>query len=540
MYQYLVMYDVRGIQNYIFRTPKVKDAIGADDLVKNIIQKALQYAVEELKLSAFLECKPKSLSFSDKAEEAVQVLDIGGGNASVLIGSKESMKEAKERTLAVNKQMAKYVMDNTYSLHLATAFVKKTDNYAEDYNKLFEEMNKVKENMNMSAPFGALPIMKTELKTGYPASAEYGGELVSAETKMKKEAGEKAQDKAAIEHDNRVFDYLVEEKGVNSTLAVVHIDGNNMGMRIRDLIQDAETYEKAVPRMRAITFAIRQAFIGAFSEMNEKYNALAKESEGEKNKYFIRKILVAGDELTYVCTGKIALDTIEFFARKVTEKTLVDFFEDSDLQNEKDKYIFSICAGAALMGSHFPFDVAYDVAEACCESAKERAKMKENLDLEDGQVGNWVDFAFCDSVYARDLKAMREREYITPTGEHLLTRPYRIKVNDTVTVEKKEFELDTLKSYIEYFLGTDEEGKDNFPRSLAKDLRNTYPVGWMEMEALKSFMDSRQHILPDGNDLYFDNKGHRIARYYDALEMMDYYENLSSDFQNKEDGEEVS
>ena len=53
-------------------------------------------------------------------------------------------------------------------------------------------------------------------------------------------------------------------------------------------------------------------------------------------------------------------------------------------------------------------------------------------------------------------------------------------------------------------------------------------------------MDSRQHILPDGNDLYFDNKGHRIARYYDALEMMDYYENLSSDFQNKEDGEEVS
>ena len=540
MYQYLVMYDVRGIQNYIFRTPKVKDAIGADDLVKNIIQKALQYAVEELKLSAFLECKPKSLSFSDKAEEAVQVLDIGGGNASVLIGSKESMKEAKERTLAVNKQMAKYVMDNTYSLHLATAFVKKTDNYAEDYNKLFEEMNKVKENMNMSAPFGALPIMKTELKTGYPASAEYGGELVSAETKMKKEAGEKAQDKAAIEHDNRVFDYLVEEKGVNSTLAVVHIDGNNMGMRIRDLIQDAETYEKAVPRMRAITFAIRQAFIGAFSEMNEKYNALAKESEGEKNKYFIRKIPVAGDELTYVCTGKIALDTIEFFARKVTEKTLVDFFEDSDLQNEKDKYIFSICAGAALMGSHFPFDVAYDVAEACCESAKERAKMKENLDLEDGQVGNWVDFAFCDSVYARDLKAMREREYITPTGEHLLTRPYRIKVNDTVTVEKKEFELDTLKSYIEYFLGTDEEGKDNFPRSLAKDLRNTYPVGWMEMEALKSFMDSRQHILPDGNDLYFDNKGHRIARYYDALEMMDYYENLSSDFQNKEDGEEVS
>ena len=32
----LVMYDVRGIQNYIFRTTKLKDAIGASVLVENI------------------------------------------------------------------------------------------------------------------------------------------------------------------------------------------------------------------------------------------------------------------------------------------------------------------------------------------------------------------------------------------------------------------------------------------------------------------------------------------------------------------------
>lgn len=539
MDQYLVMYDVRGIQNFIFRTPKVKDAIGASFLIENIFHKALEYAVERLDLSASLEYAPEDGKFNDKATDAVQVLYIGGGNAFALIGSDQSDDEAMKRTIAVNKKMAKYVMDNTYSLQLATAFVKKTGNYAEDYNKLFEKMIKVKATMNVSAPLGALPIMKTELKTGYPVSAKYDGEFVSMETKMKKEAGKDAQDEADIELNNQIFDNLVEEKGVNSTLAVVHIDGNNMGMRIRDLVQDATTYQVAVSKMRAISHAISKTFSDAFSKMNEEYNGLAEKTKGEKGKYFIRKILVAGDDITYVCTGKIALDTIEFFAKEVAEKTLVDFLtEDTNVQNEKEKYKFSICAGAALMGSHFPFDVAYDVAEACCESAKERAKKKENL--EDGQVGNWVDFAFCDSVYARDLKAMREREYITPTGEHLLTRPYRINVNDTVTVEKKEFELDTLKSYIEYFLGTDEEGNDNFPRSLAKDLRNTYPVGWMEMEALKSFMDSRQHILPDGNDLYFDNKGHRIARYYDALEMMDYYENLSSGFQNKEDGEEVS
>ena len=40
----LAMYDVRGIQAYIFRTNKVKDIIGASTLVDNIIRKAFHEA----------------------------------------------------------------------------------------------------------------------------------------------------------------------------------------------------------------------------------------------------------------------------------------------------------------------------------------------------------------------------------------------------------------------------------------------------------------------------------------------------------------
>ena len=45
----LVMYDIRGIQNYIFRTAKVKDAIGASAIVEDIIEDAMQDAVEKVK-----------------------------------------------------------------------------------------------------------------------------------------------------------------------------------------------------------------------------------------------------------------------------------------------------------------------------------------------------------------------------------------------------------------------------------------------------------------------------------------------------------
>lgn len=41
----LAMYDVRGIQKYIYRTARVKDAMGASLLVENIIYDALKTAV---------------------------------------------------------------------------------------------------------------------------------------------------------------------------------------------------------------------------------------------------------------------------------------------------------------------------------------------------------------------------------------------------------------------------------------------------------------------------------------------------------------
>ena len=38
----LAMYDVRGIQNYIFSTNRIRDIIGASELVENIIVNGLK------------------------------------------------------------------------------------------------------------------------------------------------------------------------------------------------------------------------------------------------------------------------------------------------------------------------------------------------------------------------------------------------------------------------------------------------------------------------------------------------------------------
>ena len=48
----LAMYDVRRIQQYVFRTPKIKDAVGASAIVENIITDALKYAVKEMGIAS--------------------------------------------------------------------------------------------------------------------------------------------------------------------------------------------------------------------------------------------------------------------------------------------------------------------------------------------------------------------------------------------------------------------------------------------------------------------------------------------------------
>lgn len=113
MEKVVAMYDIREIQKYIYRTQKVKDAMGASALVENIIERALEDAAKgyetELK---WYDDKKGVLPFIEK-DIAVQVLFIGGGNAYVLFQDAETCRK-------INQKMSRYVLEETYSLQLVS------------------------------------------------------------------------------------------------------------------------------------------------------------------------------------------------------------------------------------------------------------------------------------------------------------------------------------------------------------------------------------------------------------------------------------
>lgn len=543
----LAMYDIRGIQDYVFRTSKVRDAIGASAIVEDIIADALEEAVKKvgkdpdhslksdikwIERKSGMETGPKQ--FVDGENYDVQVLYIGGGNAFVTY-------KTHELCIEINKIMARYVLEQTYSLQLAAAVVKKTGNYSDDYRNVFNKMNDVKARMSISKPLGTLPVMDIELKTGYPVSPEavrHADQRAASRESVLKKNAEKEKRKN-IEPVLKKFSTYETQKGTDSTIAVVHLDGNNMGQRIRDLIKDETDYTEAVNKMRRISYNIDHAYKDVFEEMEKKFNG------GEKN--FILKILTAGDDITYVTNGKAALASVEYFAQEISKRYMYRAKKNGDESEEEiekksvKEYGFSVCAGISFMHSHFPFSVAYDIAEKCCGSAKKKAKRVENMD--DGKIGNWFDFHVCKNSDARNLKETRKREYMTSTGESLLIRPYELPLLCLPERERAHDKYENLRQAIEFFrreqpeeeLAGTEAGKGYLPKSHAKTLRNTYSLGRPQVERFFSFLRSRNWAIPDGSlDAYItaSGSGPDLAKWYDALELMDDYEPLATFLQD--------
>lgn len=537
----LAMYDVRGIQDYIYKTAKVQDAIGASAIVEDIISEALKDEVEKEELSYDLEWYDEKgvlpYDVSKASDTDVQVLYIGGGNAFVSFKDEDICQR-------VNHRMSRYVLEKTYSLQLAIAVTDQTENYAKDYKNIFDEMVRVKANMEVSKPFGALPVMDVEIKTGLPAcpvEKKDGDKAIgtSRETYLKKAKEDQVRD---LIQRAKIFDNYVESKGVDSTLAVVHIDGNNMGLRIRKLIDGIEDYGKAVNKMREISYCINHSYKSVYEQMENHFNGYAGKGDGKKKQYNVLKILTAGDDITYVCKGKYALSTVEYFCKEIGELTMNGGTSKEDI----NLYGFSVCAGVAYIGSHFPFSVGYEVAEACCDSAKDMAKKPENMlpvDKEgnpitnmDGvaksgvsyKIGNWVDFQICKNIHTGDLDKTRKLEYVTSHNEKLLIRPYELPLLKLDSRNDAINKYENLKKNIKYF-----QNDKKIPHSHAKKLRNLYSSGQEVVNEFAAFLASRGWKMPDGTvNMYTEDNQ---ALWYDALELFDCFEVVDNEKIQKEE-----
>lgn len=379
----LALYDFGGKQNFIYRTSKIKEISGASVLLTKLFGELIKKALEKYVLVNDM----KNDFDIQKFNQDGTVLYDGGGNLMMLFKNEDIYK-------GFNRIASVYIMNNIPTLQLISCCVPFTGDFIEDKAKLYQK-NRINKNRlpayDLTAvtpftqidPMTFLPVVKKDKKTQESQSADRVRKTQAYEERKKE-----------LKKD---IDFLDNFDGL---AAVIYIDGNSMGSRLQNC--NHKDYNEGVKRLRDFSSSVNSSFVlDPLKKIKEKI----KETEQTG----FRKVIGGGDEITIICNAKIALELTKTYFEALEESNL----KESNKKNRNDKKKNeknTACAGIAVFHSKSPFTIAYEIAEAACESAKELAHKTP---------GNYFDFYFCHAGITTDFETLRERE------QSITARPYK-------------------------------------------------------------------------------------------------------------------
>lgn len=551
---YAVLLEVASIQRYVFGSNKLKENYGASYLVENVFEDNLKTAWKNIGFQAkdfelwanWAKDEDATDDFADeirilKPDIEAEVGYIGGGNALLFFIDQE-----KARNLA--KEWSKELLLNTPGLNPTIAIGKidsedliKKEKYSETITNLFK---KLAENKLRYQPQTILPrhgITAECNRTGLSAECLdktikdkefYISSVASAKLKAAREANRKLLDDfreilknhiEEIKKDNNnffedsdkapqyhIFPDEFEELGQSeddSHISIVHIDGNRMGVRF----QKCETLSDS----RKLSKSVKNATKNSMGELLK--TIIEKIDDSRFNDYVnyksrilpIRPIIIGGDDITFVCPGKLGV----YFAKI--------FMENFSKKEVSDGKKLSSCTGVAITKTKYPFYRGYKLAEKLCGSAKEDSRKEEN--------SSWLDFHLSYGGFSGTLEDIRDRNYVGVAGR-LCLRPYRVITGDIEKIDCRDFS--ECINGIKHLKGIDgnSESEDKWPNSKLKELREVLTMGISSAKIFIQEMEFRDKTLPDiiANPLckktgWMSTGEDAVTPYFDMLELMEIY-----------------
>lgn len=396
MNKVLALYDCRSKQEYIYRTNRVQEITGASELLRYLFTDYIRECDMNIR-SDWENNRAQGDFFTDfdKQNLDAEIVYEGGGNLCMIFKDTETYKK-------FNKGLSLYVLKKAHTVSIIASCVEigkdgAVPDFVEDRRRLYEE-NTLKKNLGVyQAPCNVLPFTQVDRITYQPIVKKDGKnkKQYTTESLRKQEAydNKKEDDFEIIEKE---FDKMVD-KGTESLLAIIYIDGNNMGEKLKNKTNGKNGYAEGINALREFSKETNKDFVlNPIEAIKKTLTAEYNEYEGRFNPYSLRIIISGGDEITLVCNARavpLILDTYFKTLKKSENNTA--------------------CAGVAIFHSHSPFADVYEIAEQCCESGKKRAH-EEKSDNK-----NFIDFHYCHSGITNSLDAIRERQEAAHT-----CRPY--------------------------------------------------------------------------------------------------------------------
>ena len=413
MEQYLYGAAVQGIQSFIFQTNKLKEIVGASELVERICTGEFAAQIG----------KP---DFRDLESDPNAVINAAG-NIKYIFDDEELLKKTfREFPMRVQRlapgitiSQAVVKMSAGTSLYEAVSELEK---------KLKTQRNRVARSRTLGltgvrrSRTTGLPVLKVE-KGEYLDDASMGKRDVSISTSgrlVEKMLG-------ANQKERTVISDISEITAFNDWIAVVHIDGNNLGRIVKEIGKNKEEFH---------TFSLQ---LDKATAASAKEAVSAIDCTAGKNKLPLRPIVLGGDDFTLVIRDDLAIDFTKKFLEAFEKNT-------KEIYNTVKKGILkdgmTACAGIAFIKSSYPFYYGYSLAETLCDAAKKDTKSGDPSRI---AVPSCLMFHKVQDSFIEDYSRIKERE-LTPNDEVSLDfGPYYLKEKkDYWTIEKLQENLQKL------------------------------------------------------------------------------------------------
>lgn len=482
-YAYL---EIGGIQNYILSSGKLKEMIGGSELIEEVFKNILEEVAQNLGYSFLCygdDCYPKI-----PQGKVILVTQRNAGAAFLLFSSESAAKELVH-------EFSKKIIDSYPGLPLFGALTscEWTLQSLNQARKDLQEKIRIKRALNCcSSGMQMQPFCQVSNVDGLPAVGVDKKDLVSIYSCIKRDrnliesAKQRLQKtvfsprKFGFDTDNWIWEDDLEKMvgGESNRVALVHMDGNDLGRLFIDAIESIKkdksvTLEQSILRMSALSALVEKSNSYAFKKAVRAVLQYLYGSENKSNHKPVvplRPLVLGGDDVTILIRADLALLFTNVFVRAFEYKT-GNIAKNSKILNLEDNFKLSLGVGMVVCSTSYPFSKAFSLAEELIDNAKNHTSS--------GYKGvsdrpSSIDYLIISNDLEDDLKELRRHLYTTNDGISLTGKPFLLKedflesfVNNALKVTNV-FSRGALRS----LLGEIRFGKESAEKSYTQQIKN--------------------------------------------------------------------
>ena len=376
---YLYGAAVQGIQGFIFQTNRLREIVGASELVERICTGLFAQVLDAAKKAVNPSGEIKKLENDENA-----ILNAAG-NIKYIFTNEDVCRK-------VVRIFPKTVMEFAPGITISQSVVRFDPEDNEGFGKAVQTLetnlrtqrNRLMRDLSLGlmgilrsreAGLPVTHIKEYKEKTEYLDSATYHklyddkGERKETFNVLCRKAFGDAIDSDGLYEQHRLPIDIKDMTRHNDWVAIIHADGNGLGQIVQKIGKDKDKFKEFSKLLdEATMLAAQRAFQIVVTEDLSKYETIP-----------MRPIVLSGDDHTVICRGDIAIPYtkafLEFFEDETWKKLdgmLLEGDGEPVFKDSSDR--LTACAGIAFVKSSFPFHFGYQLAEALCDRAKKDTK----------------------------------------------------------------------------------------------------------------------------------------------------------------------